>query len=147
MKTTILTSVFAVLVSIMNLNAKDVITYSNMENNELGVKKEYVTLDDKTSIPFKKTSYFYDEKGRLLERTIQKWNDKGGWINLAKFEYRYNKSDKASVITLTKWDNKQKDWANKSSIYTYIYNDSDEFLSIKQETVDNKIKDELLTQK
>ncbi|SBW01787.1 DUF3836 domain-containing protein [uncultured Dysgonomonas sp.] len=147
MKTTILTSVFAVLVSIMNLNAKDVITYSNMENNELGVKKEYVTLDDKTSIPFKKTSYFYDEKGRLLERTIQKWNDKGGWINLAKFEYRYNKSDKASVITITKWNNKQKDWANKSSIYTYIYNDSNEFLSIKQETVDNKIKDELLTQK
>ena len=147
MKTTILTSVFAVLVSIMNLSAKDVITYSNVENNESGVKKEYVTLDDKTSIPLRKTSYFYDEKGRLLDRTIQKWNDKGGWVNLAKFEYRYNKAGRASMITFTQWNNKKKDWVNKSDIYTYIYNDSNEFLSIKREIVDNKIKNELLTQK
>ena len=51
------------------------------------------------------------------------------------------------MITFTQWNNKKKDWANKSDIYTYIYNDSNEFLSIKREIVDNKIKNELLTQK
>ena len=137
MKTTIITSVFAMLVSTMNLSAKNVITYSNVENNESGVKKEYVTINKETSKPESKGCYLYDRKGNITGKTISVWNGGKGWVNTAKYEYQYTSANKVSGLTYTEWNKETGNWADKSSFIAHIYDENDELLSLEQINIQN----------
>jgi hypothetical protein len=141
MKATFLTSVFAVLVATANLNAKDVKVYSNVSSNESGVNKEYVALDEETSKPLSKGTYNYSVDGKIQDKTVSKWQDDKGWVNAGKHEYQYGKSGKISSITYTKWDDKTGRWSSTSSLIINVYNDNDEFLSVKQIQIDNTTDD------
>ncbi|WP_029903339.1 DUF3836 domain-containing protein [Prevotella sp. 10(H)] len=148
MNAAILTSVFAVLVSVTNLSAKNVITYSNVESNESGTKKEYVTLDKETAKPLSKEFYHYDEKGNVLEKTTSTWNNEKGWVNSSNYTYIYGENDMLSYVAYTKWDNKAEDWSNKSDILVHVYDENNNFLSVKQMQVNNNVIDyPLLSQK
>ena len=139
MKATFLTSVFAVLVATANVNAKDVKVYSNVSDNENGVNKEYVTLDKETSKPLSKGTYNYSVDGKIQDKTISKWQEGKGWVNAGKHEYQYGKSGKISSITYTKWDEKAGRWASNSDLMVNLYNDNDEFLSVKQIQVEDAV--------
>ncbi|MBK5719298.1 DUF3836 domain-containing protein [Dysgonomonas sp. Marseille-P4677] len=132
MKTTILTSVFAVLVSIMNLNAKETKTYSNVGSNESGITKEYITLEGKTLVPQEKVCYFYDKKGKILTRTLSIWDKEKGWINCGIHKYQYNEVNKLASMTYTKWNNNKEKWSEKMDMIIYLYGDNNELLSVKQ---------------
>lgn len=147
MKTTILTSVFAVLVSVANLSARNVTTYSNVEVNRAGTNKEYVSIDNETSKPVTKELYDYGIDGKLEVKKISKWDDSKGWVNSSKYEYQYNEVGKVSNVTYTKWNEKTNSWSDKSEFLVHIYNENDEILSIKQIQIENNIDNTLLTQK
>lgn len=147
MKAILLTPVFAVLLSVVNVSAKNVKTYSNVETNETGTKKEYVSLDGKTSNPLTKELYDYSIDGKLDMKKISKWDENKGWINNAKYEYQYNEVGKISYVIYTKWNEKTNAWSDKSDFLAHIYNENDEILSIKQIQIENNIDNTLLTQK
>lgn len=139
MKTTILTSVFAVLVSVMNLSAKGITVYSNVESNESGVKKEYIRLDETTSTPLEKTSCLYDRNGNVLIRTFSIWKGKQGWINYGTYNYQYNEANLVANITYTKWDEKNAAWSEKTDTMIYIYDNNGQFLYVKHEKTGTNI--------
>jgi hypothetical protein len=147
MKATILTSVFAVLVSTMNLSARNVMTYSNVESGEFGVKKEYVSINKETSKPESKEYYHYDQNGNIVEKTVSIWNDNTGWENFATYSYQYGDANKVAYVAYTKWDKDNARWSDKSDITVHIYNDKDEFLTTKQIQVENKTTFNLISQK
>lgn len=147
MKATILTSVFAVLVSTMNLSARNVMTYSNVENGEFGVKKEYVSINKETSKPESKEYYHYDQNGNIVEKTISIWNDNTGWENLATYAYQYGNANKVAYVAYTKWDKDNARWSEKSDITVHIYDDKDEFLTTKQIQIETKTVFNLISQK
>lgn len=147
MKTTILTSVFAVLVSVANLSARNVTTYSNVEVTSSGTNKEYVSIDNETSKPVTKELYDYGIDGKLEVKKISKWDDSKGWVNSSKYEYQYNEVGKVSNVIYTKWNEKTNSWSDKSEFLVHIYNENDEILSIKQIQIENNIDNTLLTQK
>lgn len=146
MKAIILTSVFAVLVSVANLSARNVKTYSNVETNETGTKKEYVSIDVETSNPLTKELYNYSADGKLEVKKISNWNENKGWVNSAKYEYQYNEVGKVSNVTYTKWNEKTNSWSDKSEFLAHIYNENNEILSIKQIQIENNVDSTLLTQ-
>jgi hypothetical protein len=147
MKATILTSVFAVLVSITNLSARNVMTYSNVESGEFGVKKEYVSINKETSKPESKEYYHNDQNGNIVEKTVSVWNDNAGWENFATYSYQYGDANKVAYVAYTKWDKDNARWSDKSDITVHIYNDKDEFLTTKQIQVENKTAFNLISQK
>jgi len=147
MKATILTSVFAALVFSANLSAKNVKTYINAESGEFGSKKEYVSLDNETSKPLTKEYYYYDVDGKIIEKTVSKWNDKSGWVNCGKYEYQYGEGNKVANITFTEWDKKKNSWSDKSDFLVHLYDDNNEFMSVKQIQIDNNAEYNLVTQK
>lgn len=139
MKATILTSVFAVLVSVSSLNAKDVKTYNNVESGEAGVKKEYIILDEATSTPISKDYYHYDTNGFIKERIVSVWDSNTGWVNSRKFEYEYNGANKVASIIYTEWDKKKGGWAEQSHVSVNVYNENNEYLSTKQIQIKNEV--------
>lgn len=147
MKTIILTSVFVVLASTMNINARNVRTYSNVESGEFGVKKEYVSINKETSKPESKEYYHYDKNGNILEKTISIWTNNVGWVNSVRYTYQYGDANKVAYVAYTKWDNDNARWSEKSDITVQIYNDKDEFLTTKKFQVENKVTFDLISQK
>lgn len=147
MKTTILTSVFAVLVSITSLNAKNVTTYSNVEMSSSVIKKEYVSLDKSTSTPLTKDVYFYDNKGKLESKNIALWSSEKGWVNAAKYEYQYTDNGKVSNVTYTKWDKGTNSWSDKAEFLAHIYDDNDNILSVEQVLIENNVDACFISQK
>lgn len=145
MKATILTSVFAVLVSVTNLNAKNVKVYSNVESNEEGAKKEMVMLDSKTSAPVSQNVYVYDANGNIVEKTVNKWSDEKGWAAAGKYEYVYNEQGKVANLTYTKWNNKSDDWARESQLFVHVYDDNNELIAVNEVKVSDA--DNFITQK
>lgn len=134
MKTTILISVFAVLVSTMNLNAKGIATYSNVETNESGVKKEYIKVNEETSTPIEKVNYVLDNNGNVLSRTFSVWKSNKGWVNCIIYNYQYNETNKIANVTYTKWDEKKGIWSDKTDISVYVYDNNNQFLYVRHET-------------
>ncbi|MDU1891787.1 MAG: hypothetical protein E6767_13960 [Dysgonomonas sp.] len=132
MNATILTSVFAVLVSITNLSAQNVKVYSNTENSEAGVKKELVTLDNKTSAPLGQNIYVYNTDGNIQEKVVNKWVESKGWVSIGKYEYQYNEVGNVANLTYTKWDDKKNNWADESQFLVHVYNDNNELISINE---------------
>lgn len=148
MKTIVVTSVFAALVFSASVCAKNVKTYINMESNESGTKKEYVSLDAETQKPLNKEYYNYDSNGNIKEKTISKWNDKSGWVNHSKYEYSYLENGKMANISYTEWNGKKDAWADKFDLLIHFYDDNGEFLSIRQIKIENNMNDyNLISQK
>ncbi|WP_081852565.1 DUF3836 domain-containing protein [Prevotella sp. 10(H)] len=129
MKTTILTSVFAVLVSIMNVSAQNVNVLSNISNDETGTKKEYITVD-KAYAPLTKVYYFYDVNGNLKERTTSVWNNEKGWENRITYSYEYEIDNTLAYVAFKKWDNNTNNWSNNPEV---IMNEriDNEYLAVK----------------
>ena len=147
MKATFLTSVFAALVLTTNVNAKNVKVYSNNESNENGTLKEFVTLDNETSKPLTKDFYEYDVNGNIQEKTTSEWKDEKGWVNSRKYEYKYGKAGKVASVTYTKWDEKVNNWSDSSDVLVHIYDENDEFLTVKQIQIENSIDNGFMTLK
>ncbi|MDR2954359.1 MAG: DUF3836 domain-containing protein [Prevotella sp.] len=146
MKATFLTTVFAALVLTTSVNAENVKTYNNVESNELGTTKEYITVDSETLAPLTKETYVYDLNGNMTEKKVSKWgNNKTGWINSSKYEYTYTISGKVANITFTEWNGKKNNWADTSEFLVHVYNDNNELLSIDQIQINNS--DKFITQK
>lgn len=137
MKAIFLTSVFAALILSTNVDAKNVKTYINMDSNEFGVKKEYISIDIETSKPLTKEFYDYDSNNNIIEKTISKWDEKTGWKNCGKYEYNYFENGKVANITFTEWDNQKSIWSEKSNFLIHLYNENGDFLSVKQIEIDN----------
>lgn len=137
MKITIITSVFAILVSTMNLSAKNRITYTNVESDESGVKKEYVTIDKATSKPESKEYYSYNKDGNIVEKTVSMWNNEKGWVEMAKYEYQYENTNKVSSLTYTEWNKETNGWADKSYFIAHIYDENNDSLSLKYNYIEN----------
>ncbi|GAB6123188.1 hypothetical protein JCM30204_43380 [Dysgonomonas termitidis] len=131
----------------MNLGARNIITYSNVESGEFGVKKEYVSINKETSKPESKGYYHYDRKGNIVEKTVSIWNDEKGWENLVTYTYQYGDANKVTYITCTRWDKDNARWSEKSDVTVHIYNDKDEFLTTKRVQVENKAAFDLVSQK
>lgn len=148
MKATLLISVFAALVFSTTVSAKNVKTYINMESNESGIKKEYVSVDAETHKPLTKKYYNYDSEGNIIEKTVSKWNDVSGWVNYGKYEYKYLENGKVANIIYTEWNGKKNTWADKSDFLIHFYDDNGEFLSIRQIKIENSINNyNLISQK
>lgn len=96
MRTTILTSLLVVLLSVANVYAGSPKTrvYSNNDDKS----KEYVTVDKETSEVLNKAVYKYSTDGSLQERVLYKWVDKEGWVGVQKYSYEYN--NKGQVVIL-----------------------------------------------
>lgn len=129
MKTIFLTSVFAVLLSTTNLNAKEIKTYSNVETNESGTLKEYVRLKEKTLIPKERICYFYNKKGDILMRTFSTWKNDKGWINCSKYEYKYSETGKVESVSYIRWDSIKERWIENDSITVYLGEENKYILS------------------
>lgn len=147
MKAIILTSVFAVLTFTADLNARNVKTYSNEEQTALGVNKEYISVDKKSLKPENKENYVYDADGRILEKTVSKWVDGAGWVNVGKTEYNYGEGGQVSYAAYTKWDNNTEDWSTKSDCQVNVYGSNNELLTVKRMEIDSNIRTNLITQK
>lgn len=137
MKATILTSVFAVLVSVTSVSAKDGKVYSNVECNESEVKKELIVLDSKTSAPLNQNVYIYDVDGNIQEKVVSKWIEDKGWVSTAKYEYTYNEQGKVANLTYTKWDKKSDTWAADSQLFVHVYDESSELIAVNELSVNN----------
>jgi hypothetical protein len=137
----------AVFVSTMSLNAKNVKTYSNVERNEMGTKKEYITLDDATSYPLMKEYYHYDANGNILQKTVSAWDSNTGWVARASSLYQYGETGKIVSIVYTKWNNKSESRAGKSDIIIYLYDENNEFLTTKQIRMETGINNDFIAQK
>ena len=132
MKAIFLTTVLSALSFSANMNADNVKTYSNIESGEFGTKKEYVSVESKTSKPLKKEFYHYDADGRIQEKTISKWSDEKGWENAGKYEYQYNETGKVANVIYTEWNKKDGNWSDKAYFLVHVYDENNEFLSIEQ---------------
>lgn len=146
MKAAVLTSVVA-LVFAVNVNAKNVKTYSNVTNEESGVKKEYTTFKNDNSQPLSKVSYQYDNDGCIQEKVVSKWNNEKGWVDSEKYSYKYNESGQVETLAYTKWDTKKNTWSNKSDVLLYGYNTNNEFSSIDQIEVKKEAEYKYISQK
>lgn len=132
MKATILTTVFAAFVLSINVNAQDVKTYSNVESNELGISKEFISVDSETLAPLTKEFYSYDAEGKMVEKVISKWGGSdAGWINTSKYEYTYGdtNSDLVTLVAYTKWDKTNKDWSEESEFLVNIYDEDSNYMA------------------
>lgn len=148
MKTTILISVFAALVLSVNINAKNVKTYVNIEDRKSNLEKEYISLDKETLKPVVKEYYLYDSAGNIQEKIVSKWSDKSGWTNRFKYAYNYQENGRVANITFTEWNAKKSRWSDKSDFLIHLYDDNGEFLSVQKMKVDNDMSDSnLISQK
>lgn len=148
MKATILISVFASLIFSVNINAKNVKTYVNIEDRKSSLEKEYISLDKETLKPILKEYYLYDYAGNIQEKIVSKWSDRGGWINYFKYAYSYLENGKVANVTFTEWNTPKNTWSDKSDFLIHLYDDNSEFLSVKKIEIDNNIDDfNLVSQK
>lgn len=148
MKATILISVFASLIFSVNINAKNVKTYVNIEDRKSSLEKEYISLDKETLKPILKEYYLYDYAGNIQEKMVSKWSDRRGWINYFKYAYSYLENGKVANVTFTEWDTQKNTWSDKSDFLIHLYDDNGEFLSVKKIEIDNNMDDfNLVSQK
>lgn len=131
MKATILTSVVA-LVFAVNVSANNGKTYTNVENEGTGVKKEYTTFKSDNSKPLSKTTYHYDSNGNVREKALSKWDTEKGWVEIQKYTYEYNETGQLATLAYTKWENKGNTRSEKSDVYVYNYDSNNEFISMNQ---------------
>lgn len=132
MKATILTTLFAAFVLSINVNAQDVKTYSNVESNELGISKEFISVDSETLSPLTKEFYSYDAEGKIVEKVVSKWGGSdAGWINTSKYEYAYGdaNSDLVTLVAYTKWDKSNKNWSKDSEFLVNIYDEDSNYMA------------------
>lgn len=132
MKATHLTSILVALVISITVNAQNVNRYSNMKVNEHGTQKEYISVDDKTSIPLTKQNYSYDTDGKIIEKVISRWDGvDSGWVNVSKYEYTYADadSDLIALIAYTKWNKAAKDWSSESDILVNVYDENNSYMT------------------
>ncbi|MBS5796745.1 MAG: DUF3836 domain-containing protein [Dysgonomonas mossii] len=136
MRTTILTSLLVVLLSVANAYAGSPKTrvYSNNDDKT----KEYVTVDKETSKVLDKTVYKYSTDGSLQERVLYKWVDKEGWVGVQKYSYEYNNKGQVVDIAYTTWDQGISTWSLQSQHLQHIYDAQGELLAVVQvNTKDN----------
>jgi len=141
MKTIILTTILAGILSITSLSAgtpKNV-TYINVETTETGYTKEYVTYNEETSTVIIKVAYQYDLAGSVQNRTTYGWVENKGWKAIQKYDYKYNNKGQIDYIAFTKWDNKQKSWSNKCEQLKHEYNEEGKLMAVNKVEVNNNM--------
>jgi hypothetical protein len=138
MKAIILTSVLVALFSLSNIYAGNSTgkIYSNIENNEFGCVKEFVTVDSKTSIAKAKSVYVYDVDGILQTKVLYRWSNTAGWVGTQKYEYEYS-GEKVVALIYTEWDKNISIWSAKAECLTYVYNINGELLTVVRTQVGN----------
>lgn len=134
MRTIVLTSVLAALLSVASLSAKnpDVKVYSNVETTEIGCVKEYISYNEKISQVIDKYSYQYDADGNMEKKTFYKWDNEAGWVSIKKYDYVYNNKGNIDYMTFTEWDNKIGNWSLKGEQFIHIYDNNGVLTAIKQ---------------
>lgn len=139
MKTFILTTILASLLSITNLSAGKPhrVVYKNVKTTETGYIKEYITYIEETSQIIDKIAYECDMNGNVHRRTFYKWDNRDGWKTIQKYEYAYNDERKVTCITHTKWDKKAKDWSAKEEKLNHIYNNEGRLIAVNQIEINN----------
>ncbi|MFV0419023.1 MAG: hypothetical protein ACK5KT_09875 [Dysgonomonas sp.] len=139
MKTFILTTILASLLSITSLSAKKPheVVYKNVKTTEMGYIKEYITYNEETSQIIDKISYQCDEEGNIQKRIFYKWDNRDGWRAFHKYEYAYNDEKQITCITHTKWDKKTKDWSTKEEKLNHIYNNDGRLVAVNQVQINN----------
>lgn len=142
MRTILLTSIFALFLSSINISAStQKLKYSNIQTTENGTIKEYVTYDNLQSKAVDKTVYIFDKDENLLDRTVYKWDDNAGWVKMQKHNYSYDNEGKITYFTFSKWDNKQN---IESKEFTHLYDNEGNLLSIIESKKSNS---NLMTQR
>jgi hypothetical protein len=138
MKAIILTSVLVALFSFSNIyavNSTDKV-YSNIESNEFGCVKEFITVDSETSIAKSKVVYVYDVDGILQTKVLYRWSNTAGWVGIQKYEYKFS-CKKVVTMIYTEWDKNIDTWSAKAEYLTHIYNINGELLTVVRTQVDN----------
>lgn len=140
MKTIILTTILAGILSIANLSAQESanVTLCNTEITTTGSVKEYVTYNKETSEIINKITYQYDAANNIQKRTLYKWDNNEGWKAAQKYEYTYNNKKQVASVVHTKWDKKMKNWSNKADQLNHIYNTDGELMAVNRIQVDTQ---------
>lgn len=144
MKTTILTTLALIFISLTSLSAQNVAVYSNVETTENGCQKEYISYNQDAGRPLTKTVFVEDTDGTTLNKTVYKWNQ-NKWEALQKTEYKYNDDRQPVAIVFTKWDNTKNTWDSKAEHLSYTYDNKGEYMAMLQTSVNNT--SDLLTAK
>lgn len=130
MRTTILTSLLVVLLSVANVYAGS--PKNRVYSNNDDKSKEYVTVDKETSKVLNKAVYKYSTDGSLQERVLYKWVDKEGWVGVQKYSYEYNNKRQVVNIAYTTWDQGISTWSLQSQHLQHIYDAQGELLAVVQ---------------
>jgi len=138
MKAIIISLAAAVLTSVsVSVNANNPKVYSNVEITNAGTNKEYVYMDDNTSMPKMKTALVCDANGMVTSKVVSEWKEGKGWVNSSKYEYKYNSSNKVSTMVYTEWSGKSGSWADVSDMMVHLYDNDGNFLSVEKIKVEN----------
>ncbi|MBB4034383.1 hypothetical protein GGR21_000268 [Dysgonomonas hofstadii] len=131
MKTLIISSVLAALVSVASLSAGNPKTtvYENIETTDAGVKKEYISYNTKISQGENKIVYIYNSNGVLASKTVYNWNTEKGWVILKNYDYKYNVDGKLAYLNFTKWENNRSVQAEQ---LIHIYDNEGNFMAVEK---------------
>jgi len=130
MKTSIITSVLAIFVSVMSLSAGNPMkVYENVEMTDAGTKKEYVVYNEKISCAESKTVYIYNDNGNLDNKTSYKWDKTKGWAVVNEYNYKYNADGRITYLTFTKWDNNKPVQMDQ---LVHIYDNDGNFMAVEK---------------
>lgn len=138
MKAKVFTIILAALFSVATISAKEPETkiLQNIETSEFGTIKEMIIMND-IQMPSKKMVYHYGNDGLLLEKDEYKWISDKGWTGVQKYEYEYNKDNKLTYLTYTKWDDKLSAWSEYSKQFIHLYDITGKLYTVKDINIDN----------
>lgn len=125
MKTTIITTVVAILLSI----TAPVLGSDKLYKNVVGDKESGIvtTTVCKSSsngslTPLKQTVFYYNSDKSLKERTSYKWDSNTQeWVVVGQHRYEYNSESKLMNISFLCWNKTTKSWHKDVQYAMYVY--------------------------
>lgn len=130
MKTSILLSVFAILIATMSLSAGNVKTYTNHYSDDKQIVKEFTRIEQDSNQPLQKEIYTYATDGKMLSKETFKWSGRKGWEGILCTEYQYSENMKVDKLRFTKWDKVTNGWSENAEELSYYYSDKDELILV-----------------
>lgn len=135
MKTTIITAMVVILLSITNqIFASDKLYKTVVGDKESGVITTTLSQRSFTGYltPLKQIVFHYNSNKILKQRTSYKWDvNKKEWVLVGQHKYEYNDDKKLMIISYMCWNEASKSWNKDTQYAMYTYDADNECPPVK----------------